>query len=141
MEVAAAGPEMLSRVPYYFQRRVNALEVGELRARLPGDATIERMIVRFYPGPELNLIVDPFIELPGNVRQELIQYTGPRGISGDNDMLEFRLSLPVRLDTSIVVGFNNLHATLAYNFIVMVEVDFADGVWRWPFRLGSGGGK
>ena len=137
--IAAAGPQVLSRIPYRFQMQVPPLAQGDLRAAVPADATVERLVVRFYPGPELQLMVDPHIERRGGGRQELIHYTGPRGITGDNDSLEFHLALPVRLDEQLVVAYRNNHATLAYHFTVTIELDFAGGIWRWPYRLGDGG--
>lgn len=136
-EVAAAGPQMLSRIPYRFQMQVPPLASGDLRALIPGDATVERLVIRFYPGPELQLLVDPHVERRGGGRQELIHYTGTRGITGDNDILEFFLALPVRLDEQLVVFYHNRHATLAYHFTVTMELDFAGGVWRWPYSVGG----
>jgi len=137
-EVAAGGPQLLSRIPYRFQIQVPPLARGDLRAHIPGDATVERLVIRFYPGPELQLIVDPYVERRGGGRQELIHYTGARGITGDDDTLEFHLALPVRMDEQLVVEFQNLHAVNPYNFTVTIELDFAGGVWRWPYRIGGG---
>lgn len=135
--LAAAGPQVLTRIPYRFQMQVPAGAIGDLRATIPGDATVERLVIRFYPGPELQLVVDPYIERRGGGRQELLHYTGTRGITGDNDVLEFYLALPVKLDEQIVVAYHNRHATLAYHFTTTIELDFAGGVWRWPYRIGG----
>jgi hypothetical protein len=100
-------------------------EVTEIVERVKYDGNIERINVRFYAGQENELTVLPYVRHKGNKTETF--FTFPEGtepvLSGEDDRLEFPLSIEVEYDDEIVVRAENKSAGVnAYEYTLVVDI-------------------
>lgn len=100
--------------------------IGE---RIKADGTIESVKVRIYQGVQKALQINPFVEHKGNKLEDMITYpsTTDPYISGDDDYLEFDVTIPVEYDDFLKVWVKNTDATNSYTLVLDVEVDYIGG--------------
>lgn len=95
-----------------------------LRRRLQEEGTVEKVRVRIYPGAELDLRVEPFIEIgdSNSHRLPLITYggNGKTYVDGDDDTFEFQVSEFVDGDEVVGVRAENLDGSNTYDFAMDV---------------------
>lgn len=102
---------------------LNSLPVLLIKERMKDNGSVNEVRVRFYPGVEKSLHVNPYILHKAGRREELFTYpVGGEGfISGDNDTFVFPISIDFEYDDEIVVEFENVgnySYTLAVDIIV-----------------------
>lgn len=119
--------ELISR---RFSQRVPADTRLELTTEVLEDATVERVDIRFYPGPRLTLELRPFVETKRGNRFDLIDLVGRDVIVGDNDVLGFDISEPVSEGAKIGVVANNTDPENEYDFNVDIQLDRTAGQSR-----------
>lgn len=118
---------MSSLVTRRFSTTVGPGADGELTADAERDATVERVDVRFYAGPRLDLKLVPFVRTERGDRVELIDVTGREAIVGDNDVFEFEVSEPLDSTDVLGVAFDNTDEENAYDFVVDLQIDREGG--------------
>ncbi len=120
---------------------VNKMETMQFKAKIPSgtstrlyeriksNGTIEKVYVRFYPGQEGTLQVRPYINHIGQKIEDLVTY--PNGVdhylSGDDDFLEFPVSIPVANDDEVAVYVQNT-GDYDYTLDVKIVVDYRGGL-------------
>lgn len=117
---------MSSLVTRRFSTTVGPGESGQLTADAERDATVERVDVRFYAGPRLDLRLVPFVRSDAN-RVELIDTTGRDAIVGDNDVFQFEVSEPLGTTDTLGVAFENVDEEHSYDFAVDLQIDREKG--------------
>lgn len=70
--------------PYIFRKSVPSGESGCLEIELTGHGYITQVMVNFAVGENGTLRLRPYVEIPGEITQELLRYSGEHYISGDN---------------------------------------------------------
>ena len=111
-----------------FAERVAPNSETELAYEVSGDATVEQLLIRFYPGQQLDLIVDIYIREKGGERKRPVVNTpGDSSFVGDDDTYEFNLSKPVSEGEELVVVAENTDPQYAYDVRVNAEVDYRGG--------------
>lgn len=116
---------------------------GTIEFPVNREGTIERMRIRIYIGPQLDLKLVPYIRRKGSQSEEgLIAYAdeGKKYLDGDDDVLDFTLSIPVFRDDAVCVDYENMDAVNSYDFYCDIEIDHMGGAYRLPM-YGSGGGR
>jgi len=126
------GAEDLKRKTVHFSLNVPASTQGALTYRIPGECTIERVSLRFYPDAMLNLQLDPYLLKTKERRYNLIDYvTGAKGyIDGDDDYFIYTCKHPAQVDDVLTIEYNNIDAVDAFDFTVDIELDFMGGLLR-----------
>lgn len=121
-----------SRKPLHFARNVGAGASGEAEHTLNRDATIERVLTRFYPGAELDLHLNLWLEKKeSNKRIPLVELTGDKDhIAGDDDDFEWQPAIRAEKDDKIIVEYDNTDATNAYDYVVNLDIDRMNGMKR-----------
>ena len=115
-----------------FRASVPPLTQVKFSERVKGAATIVSVMARFYSGQQLALKVRPCVLAQGNKLTDLITY--PEGtdqyLSGDDDVLPFEMSIPVRNDDELVVFAHNTDDNDAYTLVLYVTLDYMGGSSR-----------
>lgn len=99
---------------------------------IKGDATIEKLVVRFYPGQQKSLQVTPMVKFRTEEMYSLVRYaTGTDGyLTGDDDTLEYPLGVEVQTGDQVVIYATNTDSTNAYSLVCDVIVDYLNGKAR-----------
>ena len=117
-----------------FAKSVAASAADTMTRKLNEDATLERCVVKFYPGTELDLRVTPYIKTPeGGVIDIISRDTAAAGdayLTGDDYVFDFKISLPIHKGWLLCVDYDNQDAANAYNLEVYFEVDELAGAGR-----------
>ena len=92
------------------------------------DGTLERLYVRFYPGARLRLTLKPQI-FRSDRRERVVALRGKPSLSGENDVLDLKVSIPVYKDDSFVLDAANIDPDGPHSFLCFVEVDYAGGAF------------
>lgn len=129
-----------NKKPISFRANVDAGATETLTYSVEEPATIERLVVRIYQGPELSLHVTPrTIGDNGNGRPDsLVEFVGQSYIAGDGDKWVFDLSETVSKDDVLEVEVENTadpdpNLNLTYDAAVHMELDRMGGLSR-PIR-------
>jgi hypothetical protein len=87
--------------------------------RVKYDGVIERINVRFYAGQENELRVMPYVKHKGNKVETFFTY--PEGtdpyLSGEDDNLQYPLSLNIEYDDEIVLRVENVSTMYDYTLV------------------------
>lgn len=122
----------LARTAFNFAKSIDASGSGTLQQALRQNCTIEKVRVKFYPGPEGDLHIIPYLLKTNDVRYNIIDF--PSGsnqyVSGEDEEIVFNVSIPVDVDDIICIEYVNADAVNAHVLSVQVEVDFAGGGMR-----------
>lgn len=122
------------RKPVRFAYTVPVSTSGELSRQVDEPCTLERMIVRFPPGPAGDLRVTCYIQRPDGYRQNVVlrdgSGTGNDYLAGDDFTFDYKISLPVPAKSYLVVGYSNVDANNTHFFDVSFELDELGGVLR-----------
>ena len=109
--------------------RVGPGASGELTHELEESATVERVDVRFYPGPQLDLELRPFGEVDSN-RFDLLDLTGRDVVVGDDDRFSFDVSVGLSQGDVVGVEFSNVDPSNGFDFVVDLTLERAGGIKR-----------
>jgi hypothetical protein len=112
-----------------FSATVPPGETRELTTGMQEPATVEQLNIRFYQGPELDLLVDPFRQRK-NDRMKLVDLNGREAIVGNADRFEFHLSEQLHADDEIGVRVENKSTEYEYDFQTDMIIEYAGGVSR-----------
>jgi len=121
-----------SRKSLHFSRNVGAGASGESKYDVRHDATVEEVLTRFYPGQELDLHVELYLEKAdsGN-RIPLVELAGNKGyIAGDDDRFRFNPTVSIEKEDTLVIVYDNNDATNAYDYTINIDLDRVGGVKR-----------
>ena len=111
---------------YVFRYQAPAGESGNLRLEVPRPGTVTEVVVRFPPGPAMDLLLRPYVARHRNVIQDIFAYEGEKGIRGDNELLVFKeLSIPVEKEEALNVYYQNDDGAYPHWVVVYVTVDHA----------------
>lgn len=89
------------------------------------DCTVYRVDVRWYRGPALGLVLNPFVDRGDGHRQEredLVSVHGRDGLVGDNDQRTYYVDVPVERTEQIGVKATNQWDPANWDF--PVDFDF-----------------
>jgi hypothetical protein len=125
------------RDAYSIAESVAAGATSEQTIELPADATIERVQVRIYVGAELDLELQPIIRDDTGTERPIVKFGGKNYIDGDDDFYQFSPSKPVKDNEEIVIRATNNDATVALDYRVNLDVDYAGGVERLFETIGG----
>ena len=108
------------------RRNVAPGEVVEITERVKYDGSLTQVVARFYAGQENELTVLPFVRHKGNKIETF--FTFPEGtdpyLSGEDDTLEYPLSLDIEYDDEIVVRAENKSTTYDYTLVIDIVVSY-----------------
>jgi len=97
------------------------------KERLKDNGFIEEVKIRFYPGVEKSLRVNPYILHKENRREELVTFPDmtDQFITGDDDYLTFPVSIEFAYDDEMAVDVSNVSDMYAYSLVVDVIVSYS----------------
>lgn len=112
----------MGQKPVLFRKEIAPLEKDKLTYRIPSNGTIDKLTVRFYPGPEGDLRIRPLLINYSDQPQRIVHYAegGKDYISGENDEYNYPVSIAVQIDDEIHIYYENLDATNTYSLVVDV---------------------
>lgn len=110
------------------------IQPGELitfRERLKDNGALVNLTIRFYPGVENDLKVEPYILHKGNRREDLVTYVEGSNpyISGDDDRFAFPVYTEFKYDDEFIVEAENVGAfpyTLVLDALVEYVIEGVD---------------
>lgn len=104
----------------------------EVSARVDTDATIERISIRIYQGPELDLELEPMVRERGggSRKRPILEYSGKEYVDGDDDLYVWDVAEPVEEGEEIVVEATNRDGSNAYDYRANFDVDYHGGTSR-----------
>jgi hypothetical protein len=104
-----------------FRKDVGPGEVATFKERLKGKGYVKEMTVRFYPGSEGSLQVNPYVLHKNEVRENVITYVEGTNqyLAGDDDRFIIPCYCEFTIDDNFVVYANN---TGAYVYTLSVDV-------------------
>lgn len=109
-----------------FRKQIKAETSERISHRVRNAGLVEGLRVRFYAGQEEGLQVRPIILHAGDQPQEMVTF--PPGtkpyLAGDDDVIEFDLSLEIDRDDEIVMECKNT-TIYDYDLVIDVEVRYA----------------
>jgi len=117
-----------------FGKAVGAGDSGSLSYDVVGDATVERVTTRFYPGQELDLHLTPWIKVGSKDERDkitLVQLEGKDFVDGSDDFFEFDVGEKISDGDQIGVDFDNQDSQFSYNFHLAIEIEHAGGTSRF----------
>lgn len=128
-DATAAGP----KDGFSLSDQVPAGATGrEVSARVDTDATIERISIRIYQGPELDLELEPMVQERGggSRKRPILEYSGKEYVDGDDDLYVWDVAEPVEEGEEIVVQATNRSGSNAYDYRANFDVDYHGGTGR-----------
>jgi hypothetical protein len=95
--------------------------------RIKENGRVVNIRLRFYPGVERELRVRPYVLHKGQKQEDVFTYAGDTEayITGDDDYLEFAVSIDVEYDDEMKVFASNENATYAYTLVCDVIIVYA----------------
>lgn len=91
------------------------------------DATVEKLSVRIYPGPETDFKIYPEIKREqADTVESLVRFEGKQYVDGDDDVFEWDLSVPLYKDDVIQVRAEN-NTGNEYDYRANLEIDERNG--------------
>lgn len=87
-------------------------------------AVVERVGVRFYPGPELELDLEVKAVGPDGSVTDLVELEGKDVIDGDDDLYVWHPSIELERNSTIRVEHTNNDAQNAYDYRVNLDLDY-----------------
>lgn len=122
---------MNKQEPLLFRQNVPKGTTINLRERIKADGTIEKVIVRFFAGQEMDLKVKPQLVKKGDMYVDLIKYVGDeKTLSGEDDTFTFDTSLAVENDDEILITAENINLDFDYTLMCIVQIDYYGGKKR-----------
>lgn len=113
------------------RKDINSGETVQFKERLKANGALVNVNVRFYPGVENDLKVEPYILHKGNKREDIVTYTEGANayISGDDDTFTFPVYVEFQYDDEFVVEAENVGG-YAYTLVVdaIIEYVYEEGV-------------
>lgn len=107
-----------------FAEQVSAGSTSSLEHEVREPSTIERLIIRIYPGAELDLRVKPYVEIGGDgPKVPLLTYEGKEYVDGDDDKWEFDLVESVDPGDKVGVEVTNVNSNYAYDYAAHISLD------------------
>lgn len=107
-----------------FAERVGADSTESFEHEIREESTIERLVVRIYPGAELDLRVRPYRKVAEDgPREPLITYEGKQYIDGDDDKWQFDLVEEAEPGDYVGVEVENVNTQYGYDFAAHVSLD------------------
>lgn len=107
-----------------FAEQVSAGSTSSLEHEVREPSTIERLIIRIYPGAELDLRVKPYVEIAGDgPKVPLLTYEGKEYVDGDDDKWEFDLVESVDPGDKVGVEVTNVNSNYAYDYAAHISLD------------------
>jgi hypothetical protein len=123
-----------NRISRRFEPSVSPGGSEELTAEVEADATVEKIEVRFYDGPRLDLGVMPFVRRyersDRSRRQDAVDVHGSDYVRGENDHWPFFVSETVEEGDEIGVEVVNDDEEHRYDAVVNFELDRVGGSSR-----------
>lgn len=109
-----------------FRATIQPGEKRRLFERVKWNGSVHEVRVRFYPGPEGALHVQPYIQHKAEQIENMFTYAGETDgyISGDDDYFVYPVHVPVETDDKIAVFAYNTDANYAYTLSVDVIVGY-----------------
>lgn len=108
------------------RKTIPVLSNSTTKERCKGNGRVSELRIKFYPGVEKALKVQPFVLHKGGRAEQFLTY--PEGtepfISGDNDYLVFPVSVDFENDDEIAVYAENTNANYTYSLAVDVIVSY-----------------
>lgn len=91
---------------------------------------VDRMVINSYPGPELDLTLDPFYEDPDDIRVPIFLPDDGGSVKDvlevNDDDIDLRLWVPLEAESEIGLDFDNKETAYSYDFRVIFMVDWRD---------------
>lgn len=102
----------------------------EFKERLKDNGALVSVTVRFYPGVENDLKVEPFILHKGNRREDILTYVENSNayISGDDDIFNFPVYVEFKYDDEFVIEAENIGA-FPYTLVVDALIEYVAEVY------------
>lgn len=96
--------------------------------------TIEQVRIRIYIGPQLDLILRPYLLRYNEMVEDLIRYAdgAKQYLDGDDDHIEGFISRPALPGEKVVVWYQNKNLVYPYDFAMDFVIEYAGGVSRFP---------
>lgn len=108
------------------RQNIPVLSKGTIKERVKYDGFIEGIHVRFYAGQENELTIFPYVMHKGSKVETFFTYpegTDPH-LSGEDDKLEFPLSIDIEYDDELHVAYENKSDTYEYTLVVDIIVSY-----------------
>lgn len=113
-----------------FVKPIQPNETVYLSERVKYNGNIERVIFRFYAGVEKALQVRSYVLHDGRKPHDFITY--PEGvekyISGDNDTLDFPVTIALEYDDVIRVDVTNNNSNYVYDLVCYIVLNYDNEV-------------
>ena len=113
------------------RKDINPGQTVQFKERLKDNGALVNVNIRFYPGVENDLKVEPYILHKGNKREDVVTYVegADTFISGDDDRLTFPVYVEFQYDDEFVCEVENVGA-FAYTLVLdaIVEYVYEEGV-------------
>lgn len=104
-------------------------EQDTLTHEVQHDATVEKLVPRFYAGCETTVEVNIYVVSSGDATK-LVETVGKDHLDGENDEWTFRPSEPVEKGDEIMIQFENTDSENPHRFRVNFELDREGGKMR-----------
>ncbi|MFV0516775.1 MAG: hypothetical protein ACK5MV_05210 [Aminipila sp.] len=109
--------------PYIFRKSIPPGEKGCMSIPLTGHGYITQVTVNFALGEDGTLHIRPFVELPGEITQELLRYAGDNYLSGDGTSYKLPCYQEIENHTLLKVSYENTATDpKSADSIIMVDI-------------------
>jgi hypothetical protein len=123
-----------NRISHRFEATVSPNGSEELTATVKQDATVEKIEVRFYDGPRLDLGVMPFVTRyereDRSRRTDVVNVHGSDYVRGEATRWPFYVSESIEEDDEIGIEVVNDDDEFSYDVVVNFELDRVGGSSR-----------
>lgn len=125
---------MQERKAYRIFKEILAGTTEIFKVTIKADCTLEKMRVKFYPGPEGDLQITPYYIKPDNVRINVIgtddDNKSPRYLAGDDVVFEFEVGLAMKEGTILYFECVNTDTVNSHYVDVIFELEELGGIER-----------
>lgn len=105
-----------------FRSNISALDDTSFKERIKDNGVIEELRIRFNPGCQNTLLVNPYVSHKIKKREDLITFAeGTQTfISGDNDYFVFPVYIPVEYDDDLIVECQSIDTL--YDHMLAIDI-------------------
>lgn len=114
--------------------QVGANSSSEVVAEIPENATIERLSLRIYGGPEHDLNIVPTRRTSGQGGKRdypLVRMFGQDHIDGEDDRFVWNISRAVEKGEKVVMKAENTDPNNPHHYRANLDVDYRGGLGGW----------